>query len=112
MVFEDHICSSFLQVMESADGPPLSNNDINSTAIIPSPRIDRGEGGERGEGEDRGEERAGERVGGGGEWSVSFEQFIASVLTESALVDHFSVPLDIKVPFVLPSYGAPSRDGR
>jgi hypothetical protein len=87
--------------MESADGPSHSNNDINSTAMIPSARIDRGEGGERGEGEDRGEDRGGERGGGGGEWSVSFEQFIASVLTESALVDHFSVPLDIKVPDIV-----------
>jgi hypothetical protein len=87
MVSEGYTCSFFLQEMESADGPPHSNN---STAMIPSAGIDKGEGGERGEGEDRG--------GGGGEWSVSFEQFIASVLTESALVDHFSVPLDIKVP--------------
>ena len=62
--------------------------------MMPSARIYRGEGGERG--------------GGGGEWSVSFEQFIASVLTESALVDHFSVPLDIKVPVTI--YSISPRD--
>jgi hypothetical protein len=39
-----------------------------------------------------------------GSWSVSFEQFIASILTESEVVEHLSQPLDIKVrplrPFI------------
>lgn len=34
--------------------------------------------------------------GGARDWSISFEQFIASILTESVLVDYFSLPVDIK----------------
>ena len=32
-----------------------------------------------------------------GSWSISFEQFLASILTESVLVEYFSQPIDIKV---------------
>jgi hypothetical protein len=38
-----------------------------------------------------------------GSWSVSFEQFIASILTESEVVEHLSQPLDIKVRPLWPS---------
>ena len=31
-------------------------------------------------------------------WSISFEQFLASILTEPSLVDHFSVKTDLQVP--------------
>ena len=30
-------------------------------------------------------------------WSITFEQFLASILTEPALVDHFSEKVDLKV---------------
>jgi hypothetical protein len=31
------------------------------------------------------------------DWSITFEQFLASILTEPALVDHFSEKVDLKV---------------
>ena len=30
-------------------------------------------------------------------WSITFEQFLASILTEPALVDHFSEKVDLQV---------------
>ncbi len=33
----------------------------------------------------------------GAVWNISFEQFLASILTESVLVDHFSKGVDIQV---------------
>ncbi|XP_023334555.1 TBC1 domain family member 9B [Eurytemora carolleeae] len=34
----------------------------------------------------------------GAVWNISFEQFLASILTESVLVDHFSKGVDIQAP--------------
>ena len=33
-------------------------------------------------------------------WSISFEQFLASILTEQSLVDHFSNKVNLQVFFV------------
>ena len=33
----------------------------------------------------------------GAAWNISFEQFLASILTESVLVDHFSQGVDVQV---------------